>query len=62
MKSKLIVGKDNVDSWKDQTIWDSLLEYDVIVSTPAILRDALNHGFFNIDHLSLLVVDEGTRA
>ena len=60
-QTKVIVGKDNVDAWRDQKIWDRFLDCDLIVSTPAILRDALNHGFVRMERLSLLVIDEGER-
>lgn len=58
-RSKIIVGEDNVDSWKDQKLWNYFLDCDLIVSTPAILRDALNHGFVRMEKLSLLIFDEG---
>lgn len=51
---------DNVDCWTDQSIWDEVLrDVRVVVSTHAILVDALGHGFVQISRLALLVFDEG---
>lgn len=55
-----LIGSDNVDFWSEQRIWDKALKnIRVVVSTPAILADALSHGFINISRLSLIVFDEG---
>lgn len=51
---------DNVDCWTDQSIWDEVLkDVRVVVSTHAVLADALGHGFVQISRLALLVFDEG---
>lgn len=57
---RLLTGADNVDFWSEQEIWDKALrEIQVVVSTPAVLADALGHGFVNISRLGLIVFDEG---
>lgn len=56
---KTLLGRDNVDKWTDQKLWDATLaNVRVVVSTPAILADALTHGFVHMSRLSLLVFDE----
>jgi len=56
----LLIGSDNVDRWSDQHIWDAVLaNIQVIVSTHAVLADALAHGFVKMKQLALLVFDEG---
>lgn len=57
---RLLVGSDNVDCWSEQRIWDIVLDgFRIVVSTYAILADALSHGFITMQRLSLLVFDEG---
>lgn len=57
---RLLTGADNVDHWNEQRIWDAALDQcRVVVSTHAILRDALQHGFVSISSLALLIFDEG---
>src|SRR6266498_1196656 len=57
---KILTGADNVDHWSEQRIWDSFLEgVQVVVSTHAVLADALTHGFITMTRLALLVFDEG---
>lgn len=57
---RLFTGSDNVDHWSEQRIWDAALDQcHVVVSTHAVLRDALQHGFVSISSLALLVFDEG---
>lgn len=51
---------DNVDRWTDQSTWDTVLkDIQVVVSTHAVLTDALGHGFVQISRIALLVFDEG---
>ncbi|KAL9114547.1 MAG: hypothetical protein Q9227_001628 [Pyrenula ochraceoflavens] len=58
-QSRLISGADKPELWKDQEVWDALLSnIRIVVSTPAVLSDALTHGFVNISRISLLVFDE----
>jgi ERCC4-related helicase len=55
---KLITGHDNPEHW-DFNLWGrALLNVQVIVSTPVILEQALNHVFVSLKDLSLLVIDE----
>ncbi|KAJ5720216.1 uncharacterized protein N7483_008150 [Penicillium malachiteum] len=59
VKTRTLTGMDNVDRWTEQSVWDKVLEdVRVVVSTHAVLSDALNHGFVRISGLSLLVFDE----
>jgi ERCC4-related helicase len=61
LRTRLLTGSDNVDRWSNTQIWDSVLaEVQVVVSTHAILADALAHGFVQMARLSLLIFDEGT--
>jgi ERCC4-related helicase len=63
VKTKVLTGMDNVDRWTDQGIWDLVLkDIRVVVSTHAILADALGHGFVQMSRLALLVFDEGKRT
>ncbi|KAJ4405537.1 Dicer-like protein 2 [Neurospora sp. IMI 360204] len=58
-KAILLCGKDGVDSWSEQAVWDAiLLNVRIVVSTYQILSDANAHGFVGLDSLSLIVVDE----
>jgi ERCC4-related helicase len=57
---KLLVGRDNVDRWSSKHIWDiALYNVRVVVSTHAVLADALSHGFVVMENLALLIFDEG---
>ncbi|KAF5857982.1 Dicer-like protein 2 [Aspergillus alliaceus] len=59
IKIRLLIGPDGVDRWSDQDTWDAaLLDMRIIVSTPAVLAEALEHGFVKIEKLALLVFDE----
>ena len=59
-KIRLLIGPDGIDRWSNQETWDAaLLDMRIIVSTPAVLADALEHGFVKIGKLALLVFDEG---
>ena len=58
-----LTGADNVDRWSEQSTWDSVLEgVRIVVSTHAVLEDALSHGFIAMRRLALLVFDEGNRT
>lgn len=55
-----MIGSDNVDRWSERRIWDAALSgVRVVVSTHAVLLDALGHGFVQISRLALLIFDEG---
>lgn len=57
---RLLTGQDNVGKWSEQRIWDKALDQArVVVSTHAVLADALRHGFVQLSSLALLVYDEG---
>lgn len=58
---KLITGQDNAEFWTAPEIWKKALHnVQVVVSTPAILLNALNlgFGFLSLETISLLVHDE----
>ncbi|KAH8771438.1 hypothetical protein BGZ57DRAFT_764452 [Hyaloscypha finlandica] len=56
---KLLLGRDNVDRWSSQHIWDTALSgVRIVVSTHAVLADALSHGFVVMAKLALLIFDE----
>lgn len=57
---RMLTGLDNVDRWTDQSAWDKALQnIRIVVSTHAVLSDALNHGFVRMSQLALMVFDEG---
>ncbi|KAK4540651.1 hypothetical protein LTR36_008982 [Oleoguttula mirabilis] len=59
----MLTGKDGVDKWTDQKLWDATLSnVRVVVGTPAVLADALTHGFVRMSRLALLVFDEAHRC
>jgi ERCC4-related helicase len=63
IRTRLLIGSDNVDRWSEQRIWDAALnDVRVVVSTHAVLADALSHGFVRITNLALLVFDEGDSS
>jgi ERCC4-related helicase len=60
VKARLLIGSDNVDRWSEQRTWDAALDnVRVVVSTYAVLADALGHGFIKMSQLALLIFDEG---
>jgi ERCC4-related helicase len=62
VKSRTLTGLDKVELWTDQVIWDAVLQdVRIVVSTHAVLADALGHGFVNITQIALMVFDEGER-
>ena len=61
--ARSITGSDNVELWSTQETWDRVLgSRRIIASTPAILSDALSHGFVTMSRLGLLVFDEGMNG
>ncbi|KAB8231272.1 putative RNA helicase/RNAse III [Aspergillus alliaceus] len=59
VKACTITGLDKVERWKSQDIWDALLkDKHVVVSTHAVLFEALTHGFVRMSQLGLLIFDE----
>ena len=60
---RALTGADNVDKWKTKELWNAFLTgVHVVVGTPAVLADALTHGFVPLKGLSLLVYDECHRC
>jgi RecG-like helicase len=60
VSARLITGSDDVELWSTQEKWDSVLRgHRIVVSTHAILSDALSHGFVTMSRLGLLIFDEG---
>lgn len=60
---KRLTGEDGVDNWSDQRLWDAVLgNVRLVVGTPAVLYDALTHGFIHMSRLALLVFDEAHRC
>jgi dsRNA-specific ribonuclease/ERCC4-related helicase len=60
---RALTGADNVDKWTTEELWNSFLTgVHVVVGTPAVLADALTHGFVSMSRLSLLVYDECHRC
>lgn len=58
----MLTGQDNVDKWSELRTWDAALDRArVVVSTHAVLCDALRNGFVRLTSLALLVFDEGKR-
>ncbi|KAL4980798.1 ATP-dependent helicase dcl2 [Aspergillus desertorum] len=58
-KSRTLLGLDKVELWTEQAIWDAALEgIQVVVSTPAVLLDAMTHGFVRLSRLGLIIFDE----
>lgn len=57
---QLLSGKDDVDHWSDQDIWDAvLLNVRIVLSTHQVLLDALTHAFVRMSGIALLIFDEG---
>ena len=60
VKARALTSLDNVERWTHQSIWNTVLEgVRVVVSTHAVLADALGHGFVRISQLALIIFDEG---
>jgi hypothetical protein len=57
---KSLTSLDNVDKWSDKATWDNVLDnVSIVVSTYAVLNDALCHAFLEMKLLALVVFDEG---
>jgi ERCC4-related helicase len=57
---RALTGDDGVDCWSNQAIWNRALDgMKVVISTHAVLADALTHGFIQLPQLALIVFDEG---
>jgi ERCC4-related helicase len=56
---QLLSGKDNLDHWTEQSVWDAvLLNMRIVLSTHQVLHDALTHAFVKMSKLALLIFDE----
>ncbi|KAH9206065.1 RNase3 domain-containing protein [Leptodontidium sp. 2 PMI_412] len=56
---KSFTSADSVDRWSEKAIWDDMLaNTSIVVSTFAVLHEALCHGFVSIGSLALIVFDE----
>ena len=63
VKTRVLTGLDNVERWTSQNVWNTVLQdVRVVVSTHAVLADALSHGFVTMGKLALIVFDEGINA
>jgi len=63
LQARLLIGEDGVDRWSTQRLWDAILHnMGIIVSTYAVLADALKHGFVTMARLSILISDECHHA
>ena len=61
--TKKLLGSDGVDKWTQKRLWDlALANVQIVVSTPAVLADALTHGFVPMPRLALLIFDECHRC
>ncbi|PTB37225.1 hypothetical protein M441DRAFT_148991 [Trichoderma asperellum CBS 433.97] len=59
---KMLAGNRHLPTW-GQDIWSALLEKTrVVITTPQILLDALDHAYIHMGHLALIVFDEGMRS
>ncbi|PLN79643.1 ATP-dependent helicase dcl2-1 [Aspergillus taichungensis] len=59
VRARTLTGLDKVELWTEQAIWDAVLsDMQVVVSTHAVLADAMTHGFVRITELGLIVFDE----
>jgi ERCC4-related helicase len=56
----ILTGSCNLDYWSKQSIWDAALHnHRIIISTHAVLLNAMQHAFVKLSSLALLVFDEG---
>ncbi|PYI00762.1 ATP-dependent helicase dcl2-1 [Aspergillus sclerotiicarbonarius CBS 121057] len=59
VRARTLTSLDKVEKWTEQPIWDAILkDMQVVVSTHAVLADAMSHGFVKITQLGLMVFDE----
>ena len=62
-EQRFLCGADGVDKWTTQPVWDAVLHnVRIVICTPAILQDALTHGFVKMSEIALLVFDEGENT
>ena len=57
---KSFTSLDNVSRWTEKPVWDAVLtNVNIVVSTYAVLCEALCHAFVSMESLALIVFDEG---
>lgn len=57
---RVLSGEEEVDRWTNQSVWDAALKnIHIVISSYAVLLDALTHGFVTMDRLALCIFDEG---
>lgn len=57
---QVLSGRDDVDHWTEQSIWDAVLHnVRIVLSTHQVLLDALTHAFVKMSQLALIIFDEG---
>jgi ERCC4-related helicase len=58
--TKMLSGNDGPETWSTPHIWDAFLyNVSIVVTTPQVLSDALQHDFVKMERLSLIIFDEG---
>lgn len=56
---QMLAGNRHLSTW-GQEMWTPLLEKTrVVITTPQILLDALDHAYLKMENLALIVFDEG---
>jgi hypothetical protein len=56
---KMLAGNRHLPTWGPE-IWNAILDGTrVVITTPQILLDALDHAYINMGHLALIIFDEG---
>ncbi|PYH87763.1 dicer-like protein 2-1 [Aspergillus ellipticus CBS 707.79] len=59
VRARTLTSLDKVDLWTEKHVWDAVLkDMQVVVSTHAVLADAMSHGFVNVTQLGLMIFDE----
>ncbi|KKA26259.1 hypothetical protein TD95_000012 [Thielaviopsis punctulata] len=59
VRTKLLLGSDEIDSWSSPRVWnEALMNVRIVVCTHQILCDALDHSFVSMESMSLIVFDE----
>jgi endoribonuclease Dicer len=58
LRVRSFCGADNIDFWKEQKWKKELDKHDVLVMVHDVFKLALNHGYFSMEKVNLLIVDE----
>ena len=60
VRTRLLIGEDNMDRWGERAIWGAALDQvRIVVSTHDVLSQALGHTYVSLSRIALLVFDEG---